>query len=120
MKTLLTISLSLLLFTVVNGQADKLAENKNIKVMPSSIVLVRVTQSAEKCPDKKGITQVFRVASKTPVDILRYANFRNHWAPAQWLNQKKDDEFVDYVCLASTPFKYFSRAAGSNEVFPKP
>ena len=120
MKTLFTICLSALLFTFANGQTDKPPESKNIKTMPGSIVLISVTQSAEKCKDQKGITHRFRVGSETPVDIVRYMGARNMWMPVQWLNQKKGEEFVDYGCYASAPFKYYSRAAGSNEVFPKP
>lgn len=120
MKPILTICFSVLLFSVANAQTEKPAQNKNIKATPSSIVLVRVTQSAEKCKDQKGVTNRFRVVSETPVDILRYANLRNKWVPSQWLNQKKGDEFEDYACVPSTPFKYFSRGAGSTEAFPKP
>lgn len=120
MKTIITIYVFLLLFAVANGQTDKPAKDKNIKVMPSSIVLVSALQSADQCKDNKGSTYRFRVVSETPVDIVRYANIKNIWRPAIWSNQKKDDEFVDFVCVVSTPFKYFSRAAGSNEAFPKP
>lgn len=120
MKITFTIFLSALLFTAANPQTDKPAENKNIKTMPSSIVLVSVMQLAEKCKDQKGVTHLFRVVSETPVDILRYIGSRNIWMPSQWLSQKKGDEFTDYGCVPSAPFKYFSRPAGSSEAFPKP
>ena len=120
MKSLIAICFSILLCSIVHGQSAKPVEDKNIKVMPSSIELVSVTQSAEKCRDKKGITHVFRVVSETPIDIVRYLKTHDTWGPSQWLNQKKGDEFTDFTCVMSAPSKYFSRAAGSNAEFPKP
>ncbi len=61
-----------------------------------------------------------RVISSSPVDIRRYANRGNIWNQQDFTNQKQGDEISTYFCTDVATFKFYSRPAGSSEIFPKP
>lgn len=109
----------LAVFTAINAQ-DNSDKNKQVKVLPKTLEIIEVSQTAEQCPNKKGTTVRLRVISESPIDVVRYANLGSLWSPAEFMNQKKGDEITTFMCSSVAKFKFYSRAAGSSEKFPKP
>lgn len=118
---LLVIVFCLMGFSSISIKAQNNSDkNKQVKLLPNTLEIIEVTKTADKCPDQKGITVRLRVISESPVDIRRWANLGNNWLPADFLNQKKGNEISTYMCNPVANFKFYSRAAGSSDKFPKP
>ena len=103
----------------VPAQTDEAAK-KQVKIFSKSLEIVSVKWTAEQCKDQKGVTVRLRVVGDGPVDVLRWMGLSNQWMPRQFDAQAVGAEIEDYSCYPKSPFKFYSRTAGSKDAWPKP
>jgi hypothetical protein len=104
----------------VGAQTGEDGSKKQVKLFTKSIEVVSVKSTAAQCKDQKGVTVRLRVIGNGPIDIMGWMGLKNEWMPRHFDNQAVGSEIEDFSCYPKSPFKYYSREAGSKGVWPKP
>lgn len=111
-----------------SGSTDSWAQPSNekahgkVELNSEAVEVVETKPVAEACPNQKqGTTIRLRVRGDTAVDVRVFSQINaKTWAGKDFPNKRGGDEITTYLCDSHARFKVYTRAARSNEPWPRP